>query len=611
MSTSDAKIKKEKKEPLSKRFHDSVKVIKRILSDTKPIAPWLLLSALISLISAALAMSAPGIVGSICGRIYDFLAEGTPLDMSAAGLECILLAVVYGLSALFGIATMALMNNVVSRHFTCRLRTDMSRKISRIPVKKVDTTPNGEIISRMNSDVSTMGSSIHNIFDIIINGVIKLTIITVVIFISNPIMALIVVLFVPVSIVLSALLAGRSERYFAEGRRASGRLYSLTEEDLTGFDTVKAFSLEAKKQREYEEISEDYRKKWRRAYRTSGIVQPLIAFVNNLAYIAICIAGGILTVNEVISVAVLVAFVQYTQLYAGPLESISGGMSMMQSTIASARRVYEFLDEGEMTEPENGRKNDSPRGEVVFDGVYFSYVEDKPLIENLNLTVRAGQKVAIVGPTGGGKTTIVNLLMRFYDPTAGRILVDGTDTAEMTREDVRDMFGMVLQDTILFSGTVCENIAYGKEGATRAEILEAARHANIDFFIDSLPDGYDTVINEESTNISGGQKQLLTIARAYLCDRPILILDEATSNVDTRTELIIQRTMDELMRGRTAFVIAHRLSTIENADVILVVDNGHIVETGTHAELLARGGLYSKIYNSQYGMCGSEAAAEI
>lgn len=274
----------------------------------------------------------------------------------------------------------------------------------------------------------------------------------------------------------------------------------------------------------------------------------------------------------------------------------------MQSTIASARRVYEFLDTEEMIEPQRDTGVVECSGEVKFENVAFSYTEDKPLIKNLNLEVQPGQKVAIVGPTGGGKTTIVNLLMRFYDPTSGRILVDGKCTEEMNRSDVRERFSMVLQDTVLFSGTVYDNIAYGNPEATEDEVREAARRAHIDFWIEGLPEGYKTVINEESTNISGGQKQLLTIARAYLSNRPILILDEATSNVDTRTELIIQKTMDELMKGRTAFVIAHRLSTIENSDVILVVDNGDIVEKGTHGELLANGGLYSQIYNSQYSI---------
>lgn len=594
------KESKKKREEIREQKRISLGVIKRIVADTKPISAWLLLSAFISIISVALAMIAPELIGLLTNNIYVYLSEGVALDKKEMLSGCILLGAVYILSAITGIITMSLMNNVVSRHFTCRIRIDMSRKISKIPVQKVDTTPNGEIISRMTNDVSIMGGSVHNIFDIIINGLIKLVVITVVIFISNPLMASIVVIFVPVSMIMSSYLAGKSEKYFNESRKTAGKLYSVTEENLTGFDTVKAFNLESTKQKEYEEVSKEYRKKSRTAYRMSGIVQPLVALVNNMAYIAICVTGGILAVKGKVDVGALVSFVLYTQLFAGPLESISNGMSMMQSTIASAHRVYEFLDEEEMEEKEYIGGAPDCLGEVVFDNVCFSYTKDKPLIENLNLKINPGEKVAIVGPTGSGKTTIVNLLMRFYDPISGRILVDGRDTLEMNRFDVRNMFSMVLQDTMLFSATVYENIAYGKEDATKDEVMEAAKRAHIDYFIDTLPNGYDTVINEESTNISGGQKQLLTMARAYLSDRPILILDEATSNVDTRTELIIQKTMDELMKGRTAFVIAHRLSTIENADIILVVDNGHIVEKGKHKTLLRSGGLYQKIYESQY-----------
>lgn len=593
---------KDKNKKKGKDPRGSFRVIFRIIKDTRPIMPSLIFAAVISLASIVLSMLAPELIGGITDAIYDYLVLGVPIDDHRLLESSVWLLISYLLSGALGIVTMILMNNTVSRHFTCRIRVDMSAKISKIPIRKVDNTPNGEIISRMTNDVSIMGGSVHDIFNIIINGVLKLIVITVLIFLADPLMAAVILLFVPLSIFLSAKLAARSEKYFDLSREAAGRIYSATEENLTGFDTVKIYNLESHRQNEYEKLSEDYRKKSERGYITSGIVQPIVAIVNNLAYIAICVIGSILVIRGTLGVGDLMAFILYTQLFSGPLESISSGMSMMQSTIASARRVYEFLDSEQMSEPERDKTCTPCRGAVRFDKVAFSYTEDKPLIKDLSLDVLPGQKVAIVGPTGGGKTTIVNLLMRFYDPDKGKIYVDGRCTLDMHREDVREMFGMVLQDTVLFSGTVYDNIAYGNPGATEEEVREAARRAHIDFWIESLPDGYNTKINEESTNISGGQKQLLTIARAYLSNRPILILDEATSNVDTRTELIIQETMDELMMGRTAFVIAHRLSTVENSDIILVVNDGDVVEKGTHKELLKLGGLYSDIYNSQYSL---------
>ena len=596
-------MKKNKKNNRKKNglgLRESMRVIGRIVKDTRPIAGWLLLAVIVSLLSVGLSMVAPDLLGRLTDAIYYRLTDGVAIDGPKFGREVVLLAVVYVGSAVLGALTTLIMNYSVSKHFTCRIRVDMSAKISKIPIKTVDTTPNGEIISRMTNDVSVMGGTVHDIFGVVIGGVVRLAVISVVIFTENPILASAVVVFVPISIILSALLAARSEKHFDQSRTAAGKVYALCEENLTGFDTVKAFNLEKSQQVKYDRLVDDYEAKAKRGYVVSGTVQPIVVLVNNIAYVAICLIGGILAVRGHISAGGLVAFVMYTKLFSGPLESIAGGMSMMQSAIASARRVYGFLDGEEMEEIPRNHDTGSVLGEVIFDGVYFSYTDDKPLIEDLNMVVHPGEKVAIVGPTGGGKTTIVNLLMRFYDPQRGRILVDGEDIGKMNRADVREKFGMVLQDTVLFSGTVYDNIAYGKDGATEEEVIEAARRAHIDGFIESLPDGYQTKINEDSTNISGGQKQLLTIARAYLADRPILILDEATSNVDTRTELLIQATIDELMRDRTAFVIAHRLSTVENADIILVVDGGRIVERGTHRELIESGGLYSRIHKSQY-----------
>ena len=577
----------------------SAKVILRIMKDSLGIIHWLLLATVLSIGSAYLAMTAPEILGNLTSQIYDLLDIGIALDTALFNRRIITLTVVYLLSALLGGLTKAVMNYSVSSFFTCKIRIKMSEKIAKIPIKVVDSTPNGEFISRMTNDVSVMGGSIHDIFGVIIDGVIQLVMISVIIFTQEPVMAVAVIVFVPLSLVLSAVLASKSEKHFNESRTQAGKLYSVCEEDLACFDAVKIFSVEQAQNKKYAEVTEKYADYSAKGYFVSGLVSPIVGLINNVSYVAICVIGAYLVINGSVNVGALVAFIMYTKLFSGPLGSIANGMSMIQSTIASARRVYEYLDGEEMDEVEP-EGNIAVKGEVDFTDVCFSYTEDKPLIENLNLHVRPGEKVAIVGPTGGGKTTIVNILMRFYDPKSGKVLVDGKDITAMSRSDVREMFGMVLQDTMLFSGSVYDNIAYGKKDATRSEVMEAAKKAHIDSFIDALPKGYDTEINEDSNNISAGQKQLLTIARAYLSDRPILILDEATSNVDTRTEILIQKTMDELMKGRTAFVIAHRLSTIENADIILVVDNGHIIEQGKHAELLSRNGLYAKIYNSQY-----------
>ncbi len=584
------------------------RIVLRILKDTKPIAGWLVLGAFISLVSVALSLVTPEILRALSDRLYDYwepmhLGQAATFDNHAFALGCVLLAAAYAGSSLAAIGEMLIMNNVVSKHFTCAIRIRMSDKIRRLPVRYVDQTPNGEIISHMTDDVSTMGTTIHSFLETMISGVLKLLGIIVLIFLLNPILAAAVIVFVPLSLILSAKIAGKSEKYFAEVRKKNGEMYALTEETFTGFDTVKAFHLEKRQQQRQAELCGDMRDAARKGTFLASIVQPIVALSNNIAYIAICIIGGVFVANNLfgMSVGTIVAFVLYARMFAGPLESIAQGFSMLQQTIASSERVYQMLDEEEMTEAEEETAPEG-KGDVRFEDVDFSYDPKQPLIRGLTIDVHAGEKVAIVGPTGGGKTTIVNLLMRFYDVDGGRILVDGKDVMKMPRNALRSVFSMVLQDTWLFSGTIYDNIAYGRPDATEEEVHEAAKRAHIDRFIRSLPNGYDTVINEETTNISGGQKQLLTIARAYLANRPILILDEATSNVDTRTEILIQRTMDDLMRDRTSFVIAHRLSTIVDADTILVVNNGSIVEQGTHKELLEKNGFYAEIYNSQYAL---------
>ena len=577
----------------------SENVLLRILKDTKKIAGFLALAAVIELIAVLLGLIAPSIIGNLTQNLYDFTSGETPLDMNFFTKTCGILCLIYVLSSLLEMARACVMNNTVSRYFTCSLRKKMSEKIISLPISYLDKTPNGEIISRMMHDVSNMGTTVHNIFSTVISGICKLAIITVIIFSISPIMAATVLVVVPISIGISAFISSKAEKHFNEVRRLNGKIYALSEEDFSCFDTVKAFKLEKKQNATLKSLAEDMKKASVKAYYTSSVIEPVVTFTNSVAYIVICIIGGYMAINGVFSIGSIVKVVLYAQMFAGPLGTIANGISMMQNTFASAKRVYEFLDTEEMPKDNEGRFDDV-RGDVKFENVCFSYDKTTPLIKNLNFEVKAGQKVAIVGPTGGGKTTIVNLLMRFYDIDGGRILIDGVDAYSVPKETLRSAFQMVLQDTWLFSGTIADNVAYGKENATREEVVKACEKAHIDGFIRSLPDGYDTVINEETTNVSAGQKQLLTIARAYLSDRKLLILDEATSNVDTRTEILIQETMDKLTEGRTSFVIAHRLSTITDADMILVVNGGEIVERGTHEELLESGGFYREIYMSQY-----------
>ena len=574
----------------------------RLVAEAKPIAGWLMLGAVLDILAVLAAVASPEILGELVQMLCDCWDGGRIGSVQSSLVKgLILLLCIYGANGLFSWLNMVLMNKVVSRHFTCNIRIKISEKIKRLPVKYVDQTPVGDILSRMTGDVSEIGGYVHQLFDIMVKGVFQIIMIAVAMFLENWLLACFVVILTPLSMWLSSKIAGISEKYFDQMFTDSGKLTEIVEESFSNFPTTKAYNLEEYTQNKHAKINETLYKATTNANFTASIVQPLIKFSNAIAYILINLVGGLLMLEHGVSVGVVLTIVLYARLFASPLEQIARGFADLNHIKASAKRVFAIFDTEEETVSE-GTVDAAPQGCVTFEHVFFSYSEEESLIEELNLSVEPGQKVAIVGPTGAGKTTIVNLLMRFYDIDSGTIYLDGQNTAELSRDSLREQFGMVLQDTWLFRGTIYENIAYGKPGAGREEVEEACRRAYCDHFIRTMPEGYDTVIGEDTTNLSGGQKQLLTIARAFLADKPLLILDEATSNVDTRTEILIQKAMDQLMAGRTCFVIAHRLSTIVDADRILVLDHGRIVEQGTHRELLDQKGFYYCLYQSQYAI---------
>ena len=582
----------------------TMKAIARILREAKPIRGWLVLSCFLCLCLILCTVSAPKILGNLIQQLYDYWAgELVTDDLLGLILKGLIpLAIIYISLSLVRLANMYLLNNVVSRYFTCNIRIRISEKIKKLPIKFIDDTPVGEILRRMTDDVSHMGTSIHSLIETLSTGFLQILVITVLMFFENWQLALAVLVITPLSVFLSSAISQISEKYFHNMFTESGRLNSIVEETYTNYATTKAYNYEKTTIKRHEEINIKQRDAEIKATFISSAVRPCITFTNALAYIAVNLIGGWLILNRGVSVGTIVTIVLFAKQIAAPLEDIADAIGNLQRAVTSSERVFALLDREEEPECTGTFGKEEILGDVKFEHVDFSYDKEKPLIKDLNLDVKHGQNVAIVGPTGAGKTTIVNLLMRFYDPDSGKITIDGHDIGEISRNEVRNLFGMVLQDTWLFSGTVAENIAYGKPDATREEIVKACDEAYCDHFICTLPKGYDTVIGDDTTNISGGQKQLLTIARALLANHRLLILDEATSNVDTRTEILIQKAMDKLMKGKTCFVIAHRLSTIVDSDLILVINNGEIVETGRHEELLAKKGFYYQIYTSQYAI---------
>lgn len=490
----------------------------------------------------------------------------------------------------------------VTQKVVCKMREDLNGKFSRLPLKFFDSHSRGDLLSRVVNDIDNISNTLReNVIQIISSVVMVIGVFIMMMRISWE-MTFITIAIFPPSLLLVRLITKRSRKYFREQWDRTGEINGHIEEMFTGHTVVKAFSHEEKAISEFVDINEQLTRSSRLAQFVSGLIGPVLSFISNIGYAIVCVVGAIFVTRGTITLGGIAAFFTYSKLFMQPIVDLGMITNRLQSSLASAERAFNVLAEEEEPEDTVEQVIEHSRGSIVFENVSFGYSEDKPLFENLNLEVKPGQLVAIVGHTGAGKTTMVNLLMRFYEPSSGRILVDGVDIKKLSRENLRKIFGMVLQDTWLFNGTIKENIAYGREGAGDAELYAAANAARVNHFISTLSNGYDTVLEEDGANISQGQKQLLTIARALLADPAILILDEATSSVDTRTEIQVQKAMKTLMAGRTNFVIAHRLSTIKEADTILVMDNGRIVEQGRHAELLEKGGYYADLYNSQFGI---------
>lgn len=554
--------------------------------------------------SAAFNVAGPKILGHATTKLFEGVIAkltGTGgIDFDYIGMIILTLVALYGVSSLFGYIQGWIMSNV-SMKVSYNFRKEISEKINRIPLRYFDGTNHGEVLSRVTNDVDTLSQTLNQSLGQIITSVTTVVGVLIMMFTISWQMTLVAMCIIPISMILIIMIVKRSQKYFKEQQDFLGNVNGHVEEMYGGHIVMKAFNGEKKSIEKFDGLNNKlYGVAWKSQFLTS-IMMPLMNFVGNLGYVAISVLGGYLAVKGTIKVGDIQAFIQYVRQFTQPIAQIANISNILQQTAASAERVFEFLEEEEeVAETSNPVKLEEVEGKVEFKNVHFGYDPDKIIINDFSALVKPGQKVALVGPTGAGKTTMVKLLMRFYDINEGAILVDGYDLREFTRNDLRSMFGMVLQDTWLYNGSIMENIRYGRLNATEEEVIAAAKAAHVDSFVHALPDGYNMVLNEEASNVSQGQKQLITIARAILADPRILILDEATSSVDTRTEVQIQRAMNNLMKDRTSFIIAHRLSTIRDADLILVMDHGDIVEQGSHEELLAKGGVYSNLYNSQF-----------
>ena len=585
----------------AKDFKGTIKKLMKYLSEYKIGLIFVLLFAIGSTIFN---IAGPKILGKATTEIFTGLvgkvSGSSGIEFEEIAHILIFLMCLYVTSAIFSFIQGYIMTGV-SQKLTYRLRKEISEKINRMPMNYFDTRTHGEVLSRVTNDIDTLSQSLNQSATQIITSFTTIIGVLIMMLSISPLMTLVALLILPISLGLISTIVKRSQRHFKNQQEYLGHVNGQVEEVYGGHNIVKAFNKEADVIKEFDETNEIlYQSAWKSQF-FSGMMMPIMQFVGNLGYVAVAILGGYLAIKKTIEVGDIQSFIQYVRNFTQPITQVAQVANMLQSTAAASERVFEFLEEEEEDQfAQNPVSVEGLEGNVEFDHVHFGYNADKIIINDFSAKVKQGQKIAIVGPTGAGKTTMIKLLMRFYDVNSGAILIDGHNLKDFNRGELRQMFGMVLQDTWLFHGSIKENIRYGKLDATDEEVIEAAKAAHVHRFVQTLPNGYDMELNEEASNVSQGQKQLLTIARAILADPKILILDEATSSVDTRTEVRIQKAMDNLMRGRTSFIIAHRLSTIRDADLILVMKDGDIIEQGNHEELLKQNGFYAELYNSQF-----------
>ncbi|ABS39693.1 ABC transporter ATP-binding protein [Clostridium botulinum] len=574
--------------------------IKRLIPYLKKYNIKIILAILLIIVASCLIALSPTLEGMITTQLFSDITKGQRVNFSRINRIILTLICVYAAGALSNCAYQFLLTDAIQNAMV-DLRNDVEGKIKKLPIAYFDRNALGDILSRVSNDVETISNALQQSFAQILNAVLGLSLAVFMMFKIQWVMALSSIAIILVSGIISKVIVKKSQPIFQKQQNALGHLNGIVQEKFTGFNEIKLFGKQEDALAEFMNANEELCENGFKAQFISGLMSPLVAFVTYIGIGCVAIAGAFYAIGGIITVGQLQAFIRYIWQVNQPMSQITQLSSAIQSSVAAVHRVFEFLNEEEESEGVELIKPDKEvYGNVSFENVEFSYTKEKPLLHDLNVQVKSGQMVAIVGPTGVGKTTLINLLMRFYDVTGGSIKIDGVDIQHMKRNDLRAKFGMVLQDTWLFNGSIKENIAYGKEGATEEEIIDAAKVANVHHFITTLPEGYNMILNEEANNISQGEKQLLTIARSILCNPPIMILDEATSSVDTRLEQKLQDAMRNIMKGRTSFVIAHRLSTIKNADLILVMKDGNIVEQGTHNELLKKKGYYEQLYHAQF-----------